>query len=311
MTNPNQSSANRITVRIPAASGDSIEAWVYTPEGSGPHPALVMGHGIGAIKAGGLAPFAERFREEGFVAIALDYRNFGGSSGHPREVLSVPRQRQDYSTVIGWAVQQSYIDPHQIIAWGTSFAGMHVTELAVADTRLVAAVAQSPLTDGLAAARMSDPKVGIRLFGLAVLDSLGSLFGRKPIYIPGHGVPGELSIGATPDGPFGQELMTPKDGTPWNDRIAARSLLSFSWRRPVRRAASVRVPFLLVVPEADTIAPVPAALEVARKAPGAELFRSAGGHYDVYEGGAGYDAVLRTEVDFLHRHARTAARKAS
>jgi hypothetical protein len=73
-------------------------------------------------------------------------------------------------------------------------------------------------------------------------------------------------------------------------------LLSLSWRRPVRRAASVRAPFWLVVPEADTIAPVPAALEVARRAPGAELFRSAGGHYDVYEGGAGFADVLRTGV---------------
>jgi hypothetical protein len=86
---------------------------------------------------------------------------------------------------------------------------------------------------------------------LALLDRLGSLFGRQPIYIPGHGRPGDLSIGATPDGPFGEKLMTPKDGTRWHDRVAARSLLSFSWRRPVRRAASVRVPFLLVVPEAD------------------------------------------------------------
>ena len=96
--------------------------------------------------------------------------------------------------------------------------------------------------------------------------------------------------------------MTPKDGTPWHNRVAARSLLSFSWRRPVRRAASVRVPFLLVVPESDSIAPVPAALKVARKAPRAELFRSAGGHYDVYEGGAGFADVLRTQVEFLHRH---------
>jgi hypothetical protein len=144
---------------------------------------------------------------------------------------------------------------------------------------------------------------------LALLDRLGSLFGRPPIYIPGHGSPGDLSIGATPDGPFGEKLMTPKDGTRWHDRVAARSLLSFSWRRPVRRAASVRVPFLLVVPEADTIAPVPTALEVARTAPGAELFRNAGGHYDVYEGGAGFADVLRTEIDFLHRHAKTAAQK--
>src|SRR5882724_2605493 len=305
------SPAERITVQIPTISGDAIEAWVYVPEGSGPHPVVVMAHGIGGIKAGGLVPFAERFREEGFVAIAFDYRNFGGSGGQPREVLSVPRQRADYSTVIGWAAEQPYTDTHQIIAWGTSFAGMHIVELAVSDTRLAAAIAQAPLTDGLAAAMMSSLKNGSRLFGLALLDRFGSLIGRQPIYIPGHGRPGELSIGATPDGPFGEKLMTPQDGTPWHDRVAARSLLSFSWRRPVRRAASVRVPFLLVVPEADSIAPVPAALEVARKAPGAELFRSAGGHYDVYEGGASFAEVLRTEVDFLHRHVKTAAQRLS
>ena len=185
----NAAAPSRTTVRIPTASGDEVEAWLYLPEGDGPHPAVVMAHGIGGIKAGGLAPFAERFREEGFVAIAFDYRNFGGSGGKPREVLSVPRQRADYSTVIGWAVEQPYIDPRQIIAWGTSFAGMHIVELAVSDTRLAAAIAQPPLTDGLAAAMMSPLKNGSRLFALALLDRFGSLFGRHPIYIPGHGMP--------------------------------------------------------------------------------------------------------------------------
>src|SRR5258707_1922813 len=151
MSIPTASAAKRITVLIPISSGDAIEAGVYLPEGGGPHPAVVMAHGIGGIKAGGLEPFAERFRGEGFAAIAFDYRNFGGSGGQPREVLSVPRQRADYSTVIGWAGQQPYIDTHQIIALGTSFAGMHIVELAVSDSRLAAAVAQGPLTDRLAA----------------------------------------------------------------------------------------------------------------------------------------------------------------
>ena len=94
---------------------------------------------------------------------------------------------------------------------------------------------------------------------------------------------------------------------PRRSTISAQLLLaSASTTRRLRA-----VPFLLVVPEADSIAPVPAALEVARKAPGAELFRSAGGHYDVYEGGASFADVLRTEVDFLHRHVKTAAQKLS
>ena len=58
MTNLNNNAAvpPRTTVRIPTASGDELEAWLYLPEEAGPHPAVVMAHGIGGIKAGGLAP---------------------------------------------------------------------------------------------------------------------------------------------------------------------------------------------------------------------------------------------------------------
>lgn len=304
MTSTNDiATSTRTTVRIPTASGDEIEAWLYRPEGDGPHPAVVMAHGIGGIKAGGLAPFAERFRCEGFVAVAFDYRHFGGSTGQPREQLSVPRELEDYRTVIGWAAAQPDIDARRIFAWGTSFAGMHIVELAASDSRLAGALAQAPLVDGLAAAAKTPPMLGLRLFSLAVLDSIGAILGRPPRYVPGHGAPGDFALGATEDGHFGERLMTPTDGTKWNDRVAARSLLSFSWRRPVRRAAAIRRPLLLVVAEDDTMAPVSPALRVADKAPQAELYRSRGGHYDVYEGGVDYDNVLRVEVEFLRRHA--------
>ena len=51
MTIPNNSSAKRVTVQIPTSSGDAIEAWVYLPEGSGLHPAVVMAHGIGGTSS--------------------------------------------------------------------------------------------------------------------------------------------------------------------------------------------------------------------------------------------------------------------
>ena len=305
MTNQNDAAPSRTTVRIATASGAELEAWLYLPEGDGPHPAVVMAHGIGAIKAGGLAPFAERFCREGFAALVFDYRQWGGSTGQPREELSVPRQREDYSTVIGWAAAQPHIDARRIFAWGTSFAGMYIVELAASDSRLAGAIAQAPLVDGLAAARMVPATRGLRLLALALQDRLGSIFGRPPRYLPGAGRPGELALGSTEDALFGQELMTPKDSTEWHNRVAARSLLSFSWRRPMRRAGAVRCPILLVVAEHDTMAPVGPALRVAEKAPRSELHRSRGGHYDVYQGGVSFDDVLRVEVEFLHRHAKT------
>ena len=63
---------------------------------------------------------------------------------------------------------------------------MHIVELAVSDPRLAAASRSVPLTDGLAAAMISTLKNGSRIFALALLDLLSSLFGRQPIYILGH-----------------------------------------------------------------------------------------------------------------------------
>src|SRR2546425_10173044 len=294
----------RTTVRIPTASGDELEAWLYLPEGRGPPPAVVLAHGIGPIKAGGLAPFAGRFRREGFAAVVFDYRQWGGSDGEPREVLSFPRQREDYRTVIGWAAAHPDIDARRVFAWGTSFSGMYIVELAASDSRLAGAIGQSPLVDGFAAARLASPLRGLRLLAVALLDRLGSVLGCPPRYLPGAGRPGDLAIGTAEDALFGEKLMTPKDGTEWRNRVAARSLLSFSWRQPVRRAAAIRCPILLVVAEQDTMAPVGPAVRVTPKAPYGELYRSRGGHYDGYQGRISFDDGLGGEVEFLHPPAR-------
>jgi len=44
-------------------------------------------------------------------------------------------------------------------------------------------------------------------------------------------------------------------------------------------------------------------LAVASRAPRGELYRSRGGHYDVYAGGLDHENVVRVEMEFLRRHA--------
>jgi dienelactone hydrolase len=293
----------RATVRIPAAAGEEIEAWVYRPAGDGRHPAIVMAHGFAAVKAGGLAPFAERFSREGFTTIAFDYRQWGGSSGRPRDEASVPRQREDYRTVIDWAAAQPDIDSTRIFIWGTSFSGLHAVEIAATDSRLRGAIAQNPLVDGLAGTRIAPPLRSLHLMAVGVLDRIGSLLGRPPRYIPAGAGPGEFGVVANAAALAGLEIIRPKDGAEWHNRVAARSILGIAAHRPVRKAARIRCPLLLVVAENDTIAPVGPALRVAERAPKSELFRSRGDHYGVYQGGEDYDRVIDVEVEFLHRHA--------
>jgi pimeloyl-ACP methyl ester carboxylesterase len=297
----------RATVRMPTASGDEIEAWVYRPEGDGPHPAIVMAHGFAAVKAGGLAPFAERFRDAGFTAVAFDYRQWGGSSGQPREEASVPRQREDYRTVIDWAIAEHDIDDTQIFIWGTSFSGLHAVEIAATDARLRGAIAQNPLVDGLAALTMAPPSHALHALAVGMLDQAGSLVGRPPRYVPAGVGPGEFGAVANAEALAGLDIIRPTDGAEWHNRVAARSLLGIGAHRPVRKAAGIRCPILLVVAEKDTIAPVGPALRVGKRAPRAELFRSHGDHYDVYHGGEDYERVVSAEVEFLRRHSHLPA----
>lgn len=291
----------RQTHRIPTPTGELLDAWVWRPR----QPAqgvVVMAHGIGGIKSAGLSPFAEHFAENGFVAIAFDYRHWGASEGTPRDLLNLGRQRGDYRSVLAWVVAEPDLSALPRFIWGTSFAGMHIVTLAATEPGLNGAIAQCPLVDGLAAAVRIPLRRSLRLMGYALADRIGSMLGRDPIYLPVSVAPGERGVIATADSLTGLERLTPADGD-WSNRITARSLLNFTFSRPIRHAAKVRCPILMVVGEDDTMAPTRPATHVAARAPRGELYRSRGGHYDVYQGGLDHTNVLNVETAFLHRYA--------
>ena len=181
---------------------------------------------------------------------------------------------------------------------------MHVVEIAATDVRLRGAIAQCPLVDGLAGTKNVPLARLLHLLSVGSLDKLGSLVGRSPIYIAASAAPGEFGAIASADAIAGLSLITPPKGTDWHNQPYARSLLPVSARtEPVRKAAKIRCPILMIVAETDTIAPIGPALCVADRAPKSQLYRSRGGHYGPYEGGEDHDNVVRVEVEFLHRHA--------
>jgi uncharacterized protein len=296
----------RQELRIPTKWGDELDAWLYLPDGARPHPTVVMAHGIGGVKAAGLAPFAEYFAAHGFAAVVFDYRHWGRSTGMPRELLSVKKELADYRTALAWARAHPAVDEDRVFVWGTSFAGMHIVELAASEPYLAGAIAQCPLVDGLAGVTNINLTRASRLTVDAVADLIGSKFGLAPRYLPVSVAAGELGIIATDDALVGLTRLSPTD-EPWPNRITARSILDITTHRPVRRARRARCPLLMVVAEKDTMAPIRPAIQVAARAPLGELYRSRGGHYDVYAGGLDHANVLHVELGFLQRHARTAA----
>jgi fermentation-respiration switch protein FrsA (DUF1100 family) len=111
------------------------------------HPAIVLGHGY-TIRRTSLVEEGRMFAEAGYVALAIDYRRFGGSGGEPRNHVDPIDESDDFRSAIDWLELQPGVDPERIGIWGCSFGGGVVTFAAANDIRVKACVAQAPILDG-------------------------------------------------------------------------------------------------------------------------------------------------------------------
>lgn len=272
--------------------------------GPGGNPCVVMAHGFGCTRDGGLAPFAERFAAAGCDVLTFDYRGFGTSDGSPRQRVSFRRQRQDYVAAVELARGLGGIDPDQVVLWGTSYSGGHVVAVAAKDPRIAAVISQGAAVDGLAILRKTekaDPSTprskGPRVIGRALRDLGRAATRRAPVMIDAVGAPGDFALLTADDHEDYLALMGPT----WRNEVCARSLLGLPFNRAVLSADDVACPALFVLAEQDTIAPPEAVREAARRVgPSAEVIVFDCPHFDIY-GGAVFEQSVSAQVDFLLR----------
>ncbi len=285
--------------RIPS-HGCALVADVYRPKGKGPHPAIVMAHGFGGIRRGGLPSFAGRFQAAGLVVVLFDYRHFGDSEGSPRQILSVPRQLQDWHAALRFTRRLPDVDGSRVGLWGTSFSGGHVVRVAAEDENVAAVVAQVPFASGVRTVAKLPLRSAFKMAaaGLADLVWSGILRGR-PIQVPITGPPGSLAAMALNEAVEGAERLY--RGCLWDNRVAARVGLATLLYRPLRHAGHVRCPLLVQVGEHDSLTPPEPARAMARRAPRGETRSYPMGHFDAYFDD-GFDAVVADQVAFFRRH---------
>ncbi len=267
-------------------------------------PCVVMAHGFGCTRDGGLAPFAERFAAAGCHVVTFDYRGFGTSDGEPRQRVSYRRQRQDYEAVVAAVRQMDDVDPDRVVVWGTSYSGGHVVAVAAKDPRIAAVVSQGAAVDGLAILRKkekADPSTprskGPRMVAAALRDLTTVVTRREPVRVDSVGAPGDFALLTADDFIDYVDLMGPT----WRNDVCARSLLGLPLNRAVLRAGDVSCPALFVIAEQDSIAPPAAVRQAARRVGDlAEIVSYDCPHFDIY-GGAVLEESVSAQVGFLTR----------
>lgn len=294
-----KSAAAPIDVRF-----DSGDAWcsatLYRSGGPGPHPVIVMGHGLGGLRQMRLPAFAERFVEAGYACLVFDYRHFGSSGGQPRQLLDIERQLQDWQSALRYVRDHAELNNAKIVLWGSSFGGGHVLVAAADDGNVAAVVSQCPFTDGLSSAMAANPISSAKVTALATLDKLAARLGRAPIMVALAGQPGTAALMTAADCEPGYLRLVPPD-LAFQNQVAARFGLDIVRYFPGRRARDIACPVLFCVCETDTVAPAKATLRHARKAPKGEVKRYRDGHFDIYVGEA-FERVVADQIEFLLRH---------
>jgi dienelactone hydrolase len=290
----------RETVRFSAGEG-SCAGWLYLPaDRAMPAPAVVLGHGLGAVKEMGLAAYAERFAAHGYVCLVFDYRHFGDSDGEPRQLLDVNRQLADWASAIAFARSLPQVDPDRVALFGSSFGGGHVIEVASRDRRIAAVVAQCPFTSGSASARTIDAIGLAKVTALAVRDEIARLRGKPPVLVALAGAPRSAALMNAPDALPGYLGLIPP-GTPFTNAVAARVGLRIPLRHPGRAAKRVACPILFCICDRDSVAPAHPTARYARQAPRSEVIHYPIGHFDIYTGDA-FEAAIADQLEFLGRH---------
>ncbi len=125
-----------------------IAAHLYGPaSGDGPFPAVVVAGGFGGTKETNSPPIAQRYAQEGVVALALDHRGFGSSEGSPGFVD--PQDRViDVIAACSFLIGHDLVDGDRVTVHGSSFGAGIAVEAGIRDRRIRGVISSAGVLDG-------------------------------------------------------------------------------------------------------------------------------------------------------------------
>jgi dienelactone hydrolase len=262
-------------------------------------PCVVMGTGFGGTQdTPSIEAAARAFAAGGICALTFDYRNFGESDGHPRQVIDLEGQLEDFHSAVRFVRAIPVIDWKRVALWGTSLGGGHVVVVAARDPEIAAVVAQIPFNGFPREVDGRGWLGSMRLLNAMVRDSFRGWRGKTPYYVPTVGTPQERAVMFTPDA---REAISGMTSAHWRNEIAPRALFALMRYKPSDAARRVRVPLLACIAKGDRETPLELAREIVEEAPCGEAREYPVAHFDFYRPEI-REHVIVDQLAFLTKH---------
>ena len=136
--------SDRVTlqkVTFPSQYGLNVAGNLFIPndiDRNARHPALVVGHPMGAVKEQAATLYATKMAEQGFVTLAIDLLYWGESEGQPRNAVAPDAYSESFSAAVDFLSNQELVDAERIGGIGICGSGGFIISAAKIDPRLKA-----------------------------------------------------------------------------------------------------------------------------------------------------------------------------
>lgn len=114
------------------------------------HPALVVGHPMGAVKEQSANLYATKMAEQGFISLSIDLPFWGESDGEPRNLVSPDAYAEAFSAAVDFLGTRAFIDRERIGGIGVCGSGSFILSAAKIDPRIRAVATVSMYDMGAA-----------------------------------------------------------------------------------------------------------------------------------------------------------------
>lgn len=279
---------------------EMIAADFYIPKTNNKSAVIIMAHGFAGLRQFKLIQYAQRFAQAGYAVILFDYRYWGGSTGKPREMISINSQLEDWKTMIQYASTCKFIYNRRIVLWGTSLSGGYALSLASELKNIQAIMVQIPYVDGAETAKLYPLQRYPQALKLSSQDYMGSKMGLNPKRLPVVDQY-KLCFMPTADSYYGYLSIVNPDYY-WSGEVPARVFFNLMRYRPIQLVRQINIPVLFIAAQHDSLIPIESSREAATNiAPFVSYHEWDMKHFDIYHG-SWFEKAVTTQLEFLHQH---------
>ncbi|TPT75039.1 alpha/beta hydrolase, partial [Acinetobacter baumannii] len=276
---------------------EMIAADFYIPKTNNKSAVIIMAHGFAGLRQFKLIQYAQRFAQAGYAVILFDYRYWGGSTGKPREMISINSQLEDWKTMIQYASTCKFIDNRRIVLWGTSLSGGYALSLASELKNIQAIMVQIPYVDGAETAKLYPLPRYPQALKLSSQDYMGSKMGLNPKRLPVVDQY-KLCFMPTADSYYGYLSIVNPDYY-WSGEVPARVFFNLMRYRPIQLVRQINIPVLFIAAQHDSLIPIESSREATTNiAPFVSYHEWDMKHFDIYHG-SWFEKAVTTQLEFL------------